>query len=173
MRAISRRLRRLEDILSPQEGEGPRIAEILRAARWHGIAGGQASPSRTVAGAKARTMAEIVRTVGGSGGGRPEKKMISRSLTRRLEHLESRFEPVGEPVGEPTIINVNFVDKDLKVVDADDDRGTHERRWPASASMVTKMINVGLSRLLTSCGAGVGAVQRPTNACRLASDICP
>jgi hypothetical protein len=43
--------------------------------------------------------------------------MISRSLTRRLEHLESRFEPVGEPAGEPTIINVNFVDKDLNVVD--------------------------------------------------------
>jgi hypothetical protein len=38
------------------------------------------------------------------------------SLTRRLEHLESRFEPAGEPVGEPTIINLSFVDKDLKVV---------------------------------------------------------
>jgi hypothetical protein len=35
-----------------------------------------------------------------------EKKMISRSLTRRVEHLEYRFELVGEPVSEPTIINV-------------------------------------------------------------------
>jgi hypothetical protein len=43
--------------------------------------------------------------------------MISRSLTRRVEHLESCFELVGEPVSEPTIINVQFVDKDLKVVD--------------------------------------------------------
>ena len=42
--------------------------------------------------------------------------MISRSLTRRLEQLEYRFEPVGEPAGEPTIINLNFVDKNLKVV---------------------------------------------------------
>jgi hypothetical protein len=42
--------------------------------------------------------------------------MISRSLTRRLENLEYRFEPVGEPAGEPTIINLNFVDRDLKVV---------------------------------------------------------
>jgi hypothetical protein len=38
------------------------------------------------------------------------------SLTRRLEHLESRFEPAGEPVGEPTIINLSFVDKELGVV---------------------------------------------------------
>jgi hypothetical protein len=49
-------------------------------------------------------------------GSGPEKKMISKSLTRRVEHLESRFEPVGEPVGEPTILTVNFVDKDSKVV---------------------------------------------------------
>ena len=42
--------------------------------------------------------------------------MISRSLNRRLENLEYRFEPVGEPAGEPTIINLSFVDRDLKVV---------------------------------------------------------
>jgi hypothetical protein len=44
---------------------------------------------------------------------RPEKNMISRSLIRRLEHLESLVEPDGEPVGEPTIINLSFVDKEL------------------------------------------------------------
>ena len=66
--------------------------------------------------------------------------MISRSLTRRLEHLESRFEPVGEPAGEPTIINVNFVDKDLKVVDQmqmtvaapPNDDGWRARAWRRS-----------------------------------------
>ena len=42
--------------------------------------------------------------------------MINKSLTRRLEHLESRFEPAGEPVGEPLIINMSFVDKDGRVV---------------------------------------------------------
>jgi hypothetical protein len=41
---------------------------------------------------------------------------ISRSLSRRLEQLEYRFELVGEPAGEPTIVNLSFVDKDLKVV---------------------------------------------------------
>ena len=39
--------------------------------------------------------------------------MISRSHTRRLEHLESRFEPLGEPAAESTTLNVNFVDKHL------------------------------------------------------------
>jgi hypothetical protein len=39
-----------------------------------------------------------------------ETKMIARSLIRRLEHLESRFQP---PVGEPIILNIQFVDKDL------------------------------------------------------------
>jgi hypothetical protein len=42
--------------------------------------------------------------------------MISKSLTRRLEHLESRFESADEPVGEPTIIDMSFVDKDGRVV---------------------------------------------------------
>ena len=46
---------------SLQGEEGPSIAEILRAGRWTGIAGGQVSPSKTVAGAQPRTMAEIVR----------------------------------------------------------------------------------------------------------------
>jgi hypothetical protein len=63
--------------------------------------------------------------------------VISRSLTRRLEHLECRLEPVGEPVGEPTTINVNFVDKDLKVVDQmqmtiaapPNDAGWRARAW--------------------------------------------
>ena len=55
MRTISRRLRRLEDILSPQEEEqGPSIAEILRVARLPGMAGRQVSPSRTVAPANLR-----------------------------------------------------------------------------------------------------------------------
>ena len=60
-----------------------------------------------------------------------------RSCPRRLEHLECRFEPVGEAVGEPIIINVNFVDKDLKVVDQMQltIRGTPERRSPASATL--------------------------------------
>jgi hypothetical protein len=62
MRTINRRLRRLEDILAPQEvEEGPSIAEILRAGRWPGIAGGQVSPAKIVASAQPRTMAEIVR----------------------------------------------------------------------------------------------------------------
>ena len=61
MKAIDRRLRRLEDIIAPQGEEGPSIAEILRAARWPSITGGQGSPSRTVAGTQPRTLAEIVR----------------------------------------------------------------------------------------------------------------
>jgi hypothetical protein len=63
--------------------------------------------------------------------------MISKSLTRRLEHLESRFEPVGEPVGEPTTIDLQFVDKDLKVVNQmlltiappPNDAGWRARSW--------------------------------------------
>ena len=66
-----------------------------------------------------------------------EKKMISRSLTRRVEHLECHFEPVGEPVGEPTIINLNFVDRDSKVVNQmqmtiaapPNDAGWRARAW--------------------------------------------
>jgi hypothetical protein len=64
MRSINRRLRRLKDIIAPQGEEGPSITEILRAARWPGIAGGQSlqvAPSKTVASAQPRTMAEIVR----------------------------------------------------------------------------------------------------------------
>jgi hypothetical protein len=40
--------------------------------------------------------------------------MISRNLTRRLERLESRIQPI---VGEPRIMTIEFVDKDRKVVD--------------------------------------------------------
>jgi hypothetical protein len=64
MRSINRRLRRLKDIIAPQGEEGPSIAEILRAARWPSIAGGQllqGLPLKTVAGTQPRTMAEIVR----------------------------------------------------------------------------------------------------------------
>ena len=62
MRTINRRLRKVEVVLAPPEEEdGPSIAEILRAGRWHGIAGGQVSTSRTVAGTQSLTMAEIVR----------------------------------------------------------------------------------------------------------------
>jgi hypothetical protein len=43
-----------------------------------------------------------------------ETKVIARSLIRRLEHLESRYQP---PVGEPIILNIQFVAKDLKVGD--------------------------------------------------------
>jgi len=76
-------------------------------------------------------------TVGRSGRDRPGKKMISKSLTRRVEHLECRSEPVGEAVGEPIIINMNFVDKDLKVVDhmqltvaaPPNDAGWRARAW--------------------------------------------
>jgi hypothetical protein len=39
--------------------------------------------------------------------------MINRNLTRRLEDLESRIQPVR---GAPTILNVRFVDTDMKVV---------------------------------------------------------
>jgi hypothetical protein len=38
--------------------------------------------------------------------------MISRNLTRRLEYLESRFEPVWEP----RVLNIQFVNTDLEVV---------------------------------------------------------
>jgi hypothetical protein len=63
--------------------------------------------------------------------------MISRSLNRRLENLEYRFEPVGEPAGEPTIINLSFVDRDLKVVNQmqmtiaapPNDAGWRARAW--------------------------------------------
>jgi hypothetical protein len=41
--------------------------------------------------------------------------MISRSLTRRLEDLESRYQPVGD--GEQRIYCIEYVDNDLKVVD--------------------------------------------------------
>src|SRR5579863_7887490 len=37
--------------------------------------------------------------------------MINRNLTRRLEDLESRNQPVR---GEPTILNVRFVDTDMR-----------------------------------------------------------
>jgi hypothetical protein len=71
---------------------------------------------------------------------RPETTKMIRSLTRRLENLESRFEPAGEPVGEPTIINLNFVDKDLKVVNQmqmtvaapPNDPGWRARAWRRS-----------------------------------------
>jgi hypothetical protein len=54
-----------------------------------------------------------------------------------VERLECRFEPVGEAVGEPIIINVKFVDKDLKVVDQmqltiaapPNDAGWQARAW--------------------------------------------
>jgi hypothetical protein len=49
--------------------------------------------------------------------------MISGSLTRRLEHLEYRFEPVGEP----TTINLQFVDSDLRVIDQMLQRCRHAR----------------------------------------------
>jgi hypothetical protein len=39
--------------------------------------------------------------------------MINRNLTQRLEDLESRIQPVRD---EPTILNVRFVDTDMKVV---------------------------------------------------------
>jgi hypothetical protein len=38
--------------------------------------------------------------------------MISKNLTRRLEHLES----LSSSVGEPTVHIIQFVDTDLKVV---------------------------------------------------------
>jgi hypothetical protein len=65
---------------------------------------------------------------------------ISRSLSRRLEHLEYRSELVGEPAGEPTIINLNFVDKDSKVVNQmqmtiavpPNDSGWRARAWRRS-----------------------------------------
>src|SRR5580658_9464814 len=44
-------------------------------------------------------------------------KMIGRSLTRRLEELESRIRPV---VGEPMVMAVDFVDADGTVVDHKD-----------------------------------------------------
>jgi hypothetical protein len=38
-------------------------------------------------------------------------------IERRILKLEDRFGPADDlPVGEPTIINVRFVDKDLRVV---------------------------------------------------------
>jgi hypothetical protein len=40
--------------------------------------------------------------------------MISRSLARRLEDLETRMLPV---VGEPKIITIEFVDSERNVVD--------------------------------------------------------
>jgi hypothetical protein len=40
--------------------------------------------------------------------GRRTKKMIGRSLTLRLERLESRLVPAGEPM----VINVHFVSAD-------------------------------------------------------------
>jgi hypothetical protein len=43
--------------------------------------------------------------------------MIGRSLTRRLEHLETHLVPV---VGEPTVITVEFVDAKGAVVDHKD-----------------------------------------------------
>ena len=43
--------------------------------------------------------------------------MIGRSLTRRLEHLETEFLPVA---GETKIIRVDFVERDGKVSDHKD-----------------------------------------------------
>jgi hypothetical protein len=62
MTALGRRLRKLDEIQAEQEEEeGPSIAEILRAGRWPPRAGGEVSPSKTVACAQPRTLAEIVR----------------------------------------------------------------------------------------------------------------
>jgi hypothetical protein len=62
MKTLSRRLRKLEEIQAEQEEEeGPSIAEILRAGRWPGREGGQASPSLTTVGTQPRTPAEIIR----------------------------------------------------------------------------------------------------------------
>jgi len=59
---LSRRIRKLEDILAEQEEEErPSIAEILRAGRWPGREGGQVSPTKIVSVAQPRTLAEIVR----------------------------------------------------------------------------------------------------------------
>jgi hypothetical protein len=43
--------------------------------------------------------------------------VISRTLTRRLEHLETRLLPVA---GEPAVITVDFVDANGIVVDHKD-----------------------------------------------------
>jgi hypothetical protein len=43
--------------------------------------------------------------------------MIGRTLTRRLEHLETRLLPIA---GEPTVITVDFVDVNGNVVDHKD-----------------------------------------------------
>jgi hypothetical protein len=51
------------------------------------------------------------------GAGSEISKMIGRSLTRRLEELESRIQPV---VGEPMVIAVDFVAADGTVVDHKD-----------------------------------------------------
>ena len=60
--------------------------------------------------------------------------MISRNLTRRLEYLESRFEPVWEP----RVLNLQFVNTDLEVVRempmtlytlAANDAGKGSRAW--------------------------------------------
>ena len=62
MNTLSRRVRKLEDIQAvEEEEEGPSIAEILRAGRWPGREGGQASPSKIAVGTQPRTLAEIVR----------------------------------------------------------------------------------------------------------------
>jgi hypothetical protein len=43
--------------------------------------------------------------------------MINRNLTRRLEHLESRFQQVFEP----RAINIQFVNYDFEVVSQNPD----------------------------------------------------
>lgn len=60
--------------------------------------------------------------------------MIGRSLTRRLQSLESRFGPAGER----QVITIEFVDKDRKAVErldmtlaspAPNGPGQRTRRW--------------------------------------------
>jgi hypothetical protein len=41
--------------------------------------------------------------------------MISKSLTRRLEDLESRYQPIGDR--EPRVYCIEYVDSDSNVVD--------------------------------------------------------
>jgi hypothetical protein len=44
--------------------------------------------------------------------------MISRNLTRRLERLE--LESQSQPAAEPVVIDIEYVDKDGKVVSQED-----------------------------------------------------
>ena len=68
-----------------EEEEGPRIAEILRAGRWPGREGGQASPSQTAVGTQPELWPRSFGTGGRSGWLRRQAPQANKGADRWVE----------------------------------------------------------------------------------------